>query len=186
MAQLGYWEMILLVMVPAAVLASWHDFRFRRIPNWLNAAIAVFGLGVQGIWNGWSGVQSGLLGMLVGFGILVVLWMMHVMGAGDVKFMAALGAWLGPELAFHSLLAGGIAGGVLALGMIAYKRSWQVSAANLGVMMSKAGSARAAFSDFGSARKLAQAGVALPYAIPLTIGTVIVAAYNYSGGWGVL
>ncbi len=186
MAHLGYWELSLTVMVPAAVLASWHDYRYRRIPNWLNAAIAGGGLAAQGLFNGWGGVQSGLMGMLVGFGILILLWATHVMGAGDVKFMAALGAWLGPELAFESLLAGGIAGGVLALGIIAYKRSWQVSAANLGVTMSKFGSARTAFSDFGSARKLAQGGVALPYAIPLAIGMLIVVVYNYCGGWGVL
>ena len=37
------------------------------------------------------------------------------MGAGDVKLMAAIGAWLGPALALLTALYGAIAGGVLAI-----------------------------------------------------------------------
>ena len=51
-----------------------------------------------------SGRASGMavLGLLTGFGLLIVPWLMHGMGAGDVKLMAAIGVWLGPLLTFYA------------------------------------------------------------------------------------
>src|SRR3972149_6540035 len=88
----GFGEVMLAAIVPAALAACWNDYRFHRVPNWLNAAIAAAGLATQTGFGGWIGLQSGLLGMLVGFGMLILLWAARGMGAGGVKFMAASGA----------------------------------------------------------------------------------------------
>jgi prepilin peptidase CpaA len=43
------------------------------------------------------------------------------MGAGDVKALAALGAWLGPRLTVFLFCYMGIAGGLIALGYLFWK-----------------------------------------------------------------
>lgn len=179
-------HLMLAVIVPAMALACWSDYRRHRVPNWLNLALAVTGVAAQGVCFGWAGLQSGLLGLLTGFALLVVLWAMHGMGAGDVKFMAALGAWLGPTMAFYAVLAGGLAGGVIALGLIAHRRCWFAASANLGVLLTKVGTVKTAFSEFGSAQSLSRATGVLPYAIPLSIGTLLVVVGNLAGWWEVL
>ncbi len=171
------------LLVPAMLFASWNDYRRHRVPNLLNALVLMSGLAVQSALFGWSGLANGLMGAGVGFAMLIVLWAMRAMGAGDVKFMAAVGAWLGPWLTFQSVLAGGLIGGVMAIGMIAYQRSWLQTYLNLGVVMRKVGSAKTAFSEFGSSRDLSGGLGMMPYAIPLTLGTLFVLLSN-SSIWG--
>ena len=175
--------MMLAVIVPAMAVACWSDLRRHRVPNWLNLSLAVAGIGARFACFGWSGVEGGLWGMLVGFGMLILLWVIRGMGAGDVKFMAALGAWMGPMLTFHAVLAGGLAGGALALGLIVYRRAWSQASVNLGVLLTKVGTIRTAFSEFGSAESMSRTTGVLPYAIPLSIGTLLVLVSNYAGWW---
>ncbi|MFH1418466.1 MAG: A24 family peptidase [Planctomycetota bacterium] len=187
MPHFGFGELMLAIVVPTALAASWMDYRFHRVPNSLNAAIAATGLAAQSAFFGWSGLSAALLGMLVGFGMLVLLWAIKGMGAGDVKFMAAIGAWLGPVMAFYAVCVGALIGGALALALIAARRDWCQAYANLGVLMAKVSSTKTAFSEFGSAKSMTRPGVSvLPYAIPLSLGALIVLVSNYSGWWEVL
>lgn len=186
MFQDGNGGFVLAALVPVAICASWYDCRQHRVPNWLNVLIALSGLGAQAAFDGPAGLVLGLQGMLVGFGMLVLLWAMKGMGAGDVKLMAAMGAWLGPHMAFYAVLAGGLVGGVLALALIVYHRNWSATAANLGVLMTKVSRVQTAFSDFGSAQSLGKSSGVVPYAVPLTIGTLMVVFANYTGWWELL
>lgn len=180
----GWW--MFAVLVPAMLFAGWNDYRTHRVPNWLNVLLASGGLAAHTWLAGWAGLWHATTGMLVGFGLLVGLWLIRGMGAGDVKFMAALGAWLGPQLTLYAVAAAGLIGGVIALGMIAARGRWRQSAFNVGVLMTKCSSVRTALSDFGSAGQLAgQAGM-MPYAIPLSLGTTVVILARFSGWWGVL
>jgi prepilin peptidase CpaA len=65
--------------------------------------------------RGTAGLADSLLGLLVAGGILLPGWLLGWMGAGDVKLMAAVGAWLGFTLGVFAALAALIAGGVIAL-----------------------------------------------------------------------
>ncbi len=187
MPHLGFSELMLAIVVPTSLAASWTDYRSHRVPNPLNAAIAATGLAAQSIFFGWTGVSSALLGMLVGFGMLILLWAIQGMGAGDVKFMAAIGAWLGPVMAFYAVCVGALIGGAIALVLIAARRDWSCAYANLGILVAKVSSTKTAFSDFGSAKSMTRPGVSvLPYAIPLSLGTLIVLISDYSGWWKVL
>ncbi len=104
-----------------AVWIAVGDVRTRRIPNLLNLAIAVSGLGFQVGTGGLAGLGNGLLGLLLGFALLFPFYLLHGMGAGDVKALAALGTWLGPWLTFSLFLYMGVAGGLLALVVLAQK-----------------------------------------------------------------
>jgi prepilin peptidase CpaA len=72
-----------------------NDARTRRIPNYLTLSCALAGLGYQLGFHGLHGFTDGLLGMALGFGLLIVFYLKGGMGAGDVKALAALGTWLG-------------------------------------------------------------------------------------------
>lgn len=179
----GFEQPVLAALVPAMLFASWNDYRRHRVPNWLNLSILLTGFGVSTWLGGWDGFVASLGGAAVGFASLFALWMMRAMGAGDVKFMAAVGAWLGPAMAFQAVIVGAVVGGILAVAVILYRRSFIQTYFNMGVVMRKVGSFRTAFSDDGSFRELTQGGTAMPYAIPLTIGTLCVLVSNFNG-WG--
>ena len=182
MGPVGYWHITAAVLVPGVVLASWIDWRYRKVPNWLNLSLILAGLAVQGIFHGWSGLWMGLLGMLLGFGLLIIPWLMHAMGAGDVKLMAAIGVWLGPALTLRAFCVGAILAGAIAVIMIILgRRLWQAYA-NLGLIMTKLNSWKMAFSDFGSVQMLKSTSQLLPYGVPLSIGALIV-MFSRSASW---
>lgn len=181
--QLGYWELTLAILIPGILYASWIDFAERRVPNWLNAALALTGLGAQFAFGGWNGLGVAMLGLLVGFGVLIVPWMMHGMGAGDVKLMAAIGAWLGPWLTVLSFGAGAIIGGVAAIIMILSTGRAAYAVVNLQTIMTKMKKFDTAFGEYGGAKTFGTTSQLLPYGVPLTAGTICVLMTYYFGGW---
>jgi len=95
-------------------IAVWTDLRQRRIPN----RLVLVGLGVAlalSVAPGGIGLRSALLGMAAGFALLLPLHLLRVMGAGDVKLMAAVGAFVGLQAVLMVVLLTLVAGGVLAL-----------------------------------------------------------------------
>jgi prepilin peptidase CpaA len=80
------------------------DLRARRIPNWLTVSSLVGALLFHGVTGGWSGLGHALGGFAVGFGFLLVLWLIGGAGGGDVKLTGALGAWLGASTTLLVLL----------------------------------------------------------------------------------
>ena len=92
------------------------DLRERRIPNVLIALLLAGGLLFAASSGpiGPSLVRS-LAGVAAGFGIWIAFYIVGVMGAGDVKFFAAAGAWLGPGPTWRAALIAALAGGVLAV-----------------------------------------------------------------------
>lgn len=65
--------------------------------------------------SGTAGAKTSALGLLVGLGLLFIPWMLGGIGGGDVKLLAALGAWLGPKGVLFATLYAGLVGGVMAL-----------------------------------------------------------------------
>lgn len=185
---IGYWEITLALLIPGILYASWIDYAQRRVPNWLNAVLAALGLVFQGVHYGWyvhgeGGVGWGLLGLAVGFGLLIVPWLMHGMGAGDVKLMAAIGCWLGPWLTLLSFAAGALIGGVVALVMIFSTGRAVHAYTNMQTILMKMRSFDTAFGEFGGARTFGTTSQLLPYGVPLTAGTIGVLMTYYVGGW---
>lgn len=111
----------LLIPLALTLWIAWGDLRTRRIPNYLTLGTAVAGLVYNLMAQGLPGLAMGILGMLLGFAFLILPYLWGGMGAGDVKAMAALGAWLGPQLTVALFCYMGIAGGVMALGYLAWE-----------------------------------------------------------------
>ncbi len=111
----------LLIPLTLSLWIAWGDIKTRKIPNYLTLGTAVAGLAFNLVGRGLPGLAEGILGMLLGFAFLIPIYLLGGMGAGDVKALAALGAWLGPKLTVFFFCYMGIAGGVLALGYMIFK-----------------------------------------------------------------
>lgn len=111
-----YPVILLLGLLVTAVVS---DLRRHRIPNLLVLFGIALGLVSQVHSVGMSGLSIGLLGMLAGFAVLLPLYALGGMAAGDVKLMAMVGAFLIPSsalwAAFYSLIAGGLCGFLIVL-----------------------------------------------------------------------
>jgi prepilin peptidase CpaA len=68
---------------------------------------------------------------MVGLLLFVPLFALRARGGGDVKLLAAFGAWLGPVLVFWVAVYGAIAGGVLALLLVLWRRRLRATIANM-------------------------------------------------------
>lgn len=180
-----YWHVTAAVLTPAVLLAAWIDWRQHKVPNWLTATIALSGLVVQASVFGWSGLGAGLAGLLVGFGLLIVPWAMHGMGAGDVKLMAGIGAWFGPLMTLVSFALGAVLGGVIAVAMILWAGKMKYATANLATISYKMTHKDVLFTDFGSAKGFGQTSQLLPYGVPLTIGSLAILAMQMTTSWPV-
>ena len=107
----------IVILIILAIAVGW-DLKARKIPNALTIPAAAGGLIFHLTTTGMPGLKSSALGLATGLGVLLVLYLLGGMGGGDVKLLAALGAWLGPKSILITALYTGLAGGLLALGMI--------------------------------------------------------------------
>lgn len=99
-----------------AALAVREDLRTHRIPNRLVGPALLLGCLVHLSWGGPTAALLALASAAVAGGILLPGWLVKMMGAGDVKLMAAIGAWLGtPRLALYAALLSLVAGGIISL-----------------------------------------------------------------------
>jgi len=96
-------------------VASVFDLRARRIPNLLTFGGAALAVVYAGSAHGLAGLAHALEGWLAGLLIFFPLFLLGGLGAGDVKLMACLGAWIGPTQALWTALYAALAGGVAAI-----------------------------------------------------------------------
>lgn len=179
---MNFWNTTCALLIPGILLASWIDFSQKRVPNWLNLTLILSGFAVQAAFHGWAGVGTGFFGMLTGFGLLILPWMMNGMGAGDVKLMAAIGVWLGPKLTLYSFALGAMIGGLAAIVMILSTGRLRMACANLNVILAKCTNPQTMFTEFGSAKSFGISSQLLPYGVPLTGGTLLVLAMQVFAG----
>jgi prepilin peptidase CpaA len=93
-----------------ALWMAWSDVKTRRIPNFLTFGCALAGLGCQLGFHGLTGIADGVLGMGLGFIVLIPFYAKGGLGAGDVKALAGLATWLGPLQTIFLFIYMGISG----------------------------------------------------------------------------
>ncbi|NLI95216.1 MAG: prepilin peptidase [Synergistaceae bacterium] len=162
------------IFFPASLFGGLWDLRFRKIPNLLNGAILLAALA----WHASRGdVLQAAWGAAAGFLALLVPYWLGGMGAGDVKFMAALGAAAGWPFAADTILWSALSGGVLVVSLAIRREEWQQA------WLAAASGPREALKSLcrsTASRKRKK----VPYALAMTAGFVLSHFFPLIGsGW---
>jgi len=110
-----------LVLALGLAAAVFIDVRTRRIPNALTASMALTGVALAATAGNGITVAQSLLGMLVGFVLMLLAHVFGASGAGDLKLVTAIGALVGPTPELRVVLYTFVAGGAIALGVAAHR-----------------------------------------------------------------
>ena len=147
------------------------DLHSRRIPNWLTFGASAAGIAFHYGIAGQLGVQYAMGGWVIGLLLFMPLFLLGGMGAGDVKLLAALGAWLGPANVCWLAMYSSIAGGLLAVPLALRHRYLGTAFRNLGAL--------AKFWWYCGLRPMRRVsleggnGPRLAYAVPVFLGMVV-------------
>ncbi|WP_460001296.1 A24 family peptidase [Paradesulfitobacterium aromaticivorans] len=150
-------------------LVSWSDWRERKIYNRLLLPAFMLAL-VFNTWDrGLSGLSATLMGAGVGMALLIIPFVMGGMGAGDVKFLAVIGAFGGVDFVLQAFLYGAIIGGLIAAVLLARRQALRATLIKFFLTMPFWGKPRYLHESMSSA-----AQEKFPYGIVLALGTLIV------------
>jgi len=97
------------------ILAAFFDMRYRKIPNFLTFPAVLVGLAFHFSTGGLQGLFFSLKGLGLGFVLLIPFYAGGGMGAGDVKLMSAVGAFVGSLQVLKTFLLAAVSGGAYAL-----------------------------------------------------------------------
>jgi prepilin peptidase CpaA len=160
-----------LVTVTLVVAAVIDGYKL-KVPNWITFPMVMGGWVYCGLVHGWSGVGWSLVGTAVGLACLLPLYAIGGMGAGDVKLMAGVGAWLGGTVTFQAFLVSAAVGGVLAVLMVVYRKAWKKHITQFGAITREILTIRdpEKLSEIAAERKKSM--LLLPYGIPIAIGSI--------------
>jgi prepilin peptidase CpaA len=171
----------LTVLTVLLLLAMFEDVRSHRIPNKLVLVGVVFGLGLNGLLPGGLGFNSevpggigwlaALKGLALGIAVLLPIYLLRAMGAGDVKLMGMVGAFLGAGDLIGAVIATFIAGGVMALVVALWSKQLMNMVQKIKLMLF-GGFLKMHAGQFPTMNDLPASVAKLPYAVAITVGTL--------------
>ena len=148
------------------------DLRSRKIPHELVLAILITGwLFTLTAPDPLRALGLSVAGTAVGFGIWIAFYLLGVIGAGDVKFFAAAGAWLGPGATWRAALIAAVVGGVLAIAFLLMERRLGGALRRIALAASSGSLATMPEQTVDTRMKHKP----LPYGVALAIGALVVA-----------
>jgi prepilin peptidase CpaA len=114
---------VLLLLLTATAAVT--DVVYHKIYNWTTYPGIVAALAVNYFKNGWDDGTPGLADSLQGFflcgGLMLVSYVLFNVGGGDVKLLAMLGAFLGPEHGLDALLWTFVLGAAAGLAVLIWR-----------------------------------------------------------------
>lgn len=172
-----HWPVWLLsgVLVVAAVIDGWK----LKVPNWLTFPLVAGGWVYSLACFGWEGLGWSLVGTAVGLLLLLPAYAIGGMGAGDVKLLAGVGAWVWPTATFYAFCVSALVGGAIALGMVLYRRQWWEHQAQFLGIAQEILTVRDPNQLAAIAAQRKSSMLLLPYGIPIAIGSI--AYFLFSG-----
>lgn len=173
---------VLSVLAVLLASAAWSDFTRHRIPNsivfsgvllgiLLNSLLPS-GLGFASRYGpGAGGFAVALAGLGLGLACLLPFYLLRAMGAGDVKLMAMVGAFLGPADVLGAVLVTFLVGGAMTLVVAARSHTWGLLGQNLRVML-LGGLINASVGKVPALETPVQSAGKLPYGVAIAAGTL--------------
>lgn len=186
-----HWQVLgLSLLAFLLALAILFDGRQRRVPNQLVLVTLIFGIllhafgpqagarsgGLFALAPSALGIQGALKGALVAMALFLPFYILRMLGAGDVKLLAAVGSFAGPAAFVNLALFVLLAGGLLALTKITFARNARLVLHNTLALL---GQMLPGSSEAFDART--QTAWRMPYAVAIASGVVAYGAWTLSG-----
>ena len=161
-------------LIALLLVAAVIDWRTLRIPNWLTVGGMVLGLAISTVHGATlaKGLGQAAGGLGVGLLVFLPLYMLRVLGAGDVKLMAMVGAFLGPSSTISALIYVVVTGGIAAILVATARGAVGRLALNVYFIVNVARVPTADPAWSGHASGTGQSVGKLPYGISICIGTL--------------
>jgi len=169
----GVCLLVSIILIVAAVIDGWK----LKVPNWLTFPMVLAGWGTSAFLFGWSGLAWSLVGTAVGLALLLPAYAIGGMGAGDVKLLAGVGAWVWGTVTFYAFCVSAVVGGVIALAMVLYKRGFRRHGAQFWGILNEIFLIRDPNQLAAIAAERKSTMLLLPYGIPIAIGTIAYFAF---------
>lgn len=175
-ALVGKWPVwfVSVTLILAAVIDGFE----LKVPNWLTFPLIVSGWVYSLMMFGWAGLGWSLLGTAVGLILLLPAYAIGAMGAGDVKLLAGIGAWMHSTHVFYAFCLSTVCGAVIAVAMVLCRRAWNKHAAQFWMIFSEIMTLRDPNQLAALAAERKSSMLLLPYGIPIAIGSVFYFAWR--------
>jgi prepilin peptidase CpaA len=163
------------VVTITLVLAAVIDGLKLKVPNWITFPMIVTGWIYSAAFSpyaGWEGLLFSLIGTAVGLALLMPAYAIGGMGAGDVKLLAGVGAWVWGTVTLYAFAVSAIVGGVLAVVMVLVGRGWNKHQNQFWVICNEILTVRNPDKLATIAADRKPSMMLLPYGIPIAIGTI--------------
>jgi prepilin peptidase CpaA len=154
------------------VVAATIDGIQLKVPNWLTFPMILTGWGYGALAFGWEGLGWSLAGSALGLALLLPAYAIGGMGAGDVKLLAGVGAWLWSTTTFLAFAVSAVVGGVMAVAMVLYRRGWTKHRDQFFGILAEIATLRDPNQLAALAAQRKPAMLLLPYGIPIAVGTI--------------
>jgi len=162
----------------ALILAAVIDGIKLKVPNWITFPFVISGWVFSATTMGWEGVGLSLLGTAIGLGLLLPAYAIGGMGAGDVKLLAGVGAWMHGPHTFWAFAFTAVIGAVLAVAMVVYRRAFSKHASQFVMIFQEIMTIKDPNKLAAIAAERKSSMMLLPYGIPIAIGCITYFAWE--------
>jgi len=166
-----HWTVWLVTVV--LILAAVIDGFELKVPNWVTFPFIASGWIYSVAAFGWEGVYWSLAGTAVGLLLLLPLYAIGGMGAGDVKLLAGVGAWVYGTHTLYAFACTALVGALLAVAMVLMRKAWKKHSDQFWMILNEITVIRNPEQLAEIAAKRKPSMLLLPYGIPIAIGTIV-------------
>jgi prepilin peptidase CpaA len=163
------------VVTVTLIVAAVIDGLQLKVPNWLTFPMILSGWVYSAVLTGypwWEGLLYSLLGTAVGLLLLLPAYAIGGMGAGDVKLMAGIGAWVWSGVTIYAFVFSALTGGVIAVLMVLFRQAWNKHHRQFWMIWREIMSIQDPEKLSAIAAQRKPTMLLLPYGIPIAIGTI--------------
>jgi len=157
------------------VVAAVIDGLKLKVPNWITFPMIVSGWiysATLSPYAGLDGLTFSLIGTMVGLALLLPAYAIGGMGAGDVKLLAGVGAWVWGTVTLYAFAVSAIVGGIIAVGMVLAGKNWNKHQSQFWMICNEILTVKDPEKLTAIAAQRKPTMTLLPYGIPIAIGTI--------------
>ncbi len=162
---------VTITLVVAAVI----DGLKLKVPNWITFPMIISGWIYSAAFSpyaGWEGLMFSLVGTVVGLALLMPLYAIGGMGAGDVKLLAGVGAWVWGTVTLYAFVVSAVVGGIIAVLMVLSQRKWGKHQSQFWMICNEILTVKDPEKLAAIAAERKPTMMLLPFGIPIAIGTI--------------